>query len=99
MVVNVTTIHFHYQVVTILGSNVHFNSSNVHYSVFTVYCWLTFDFISLTFMGFFCLSVKDEVCSVNDNGVKQHSVIKYSQCHTLICKFNHLASSLYTALL
>ena len=34
MVVNVTTIHFHYQVVTILGSNVHFNSSNVHYSVY-----------------------------------------------------------------
>ena len=38
MVVSVTTIHFHYQVVTILGSNVHFNSSDVHYSVFTVGC-------------------------------------------------------------
>ena len=37
MVVNITTIHFHYQVVTILGSDVHFNSSDVHYSVFTVY--------------------------------------------------------------
>ena len=37
MVVNITTIHFHYQVVTILGSEVHFNSSDVHYSVFTVY--------------------------------------------------------------
>ena len=36
VVVNITTIHFHYQVVTILGSNVHFNSSDVHYSVFTV---------------------------------------------------------------
>ena len=30
MVVNITTIHLHYQVVTILGSN-------VHYSDFTVY--------------------------------------------------------------
>ena len=42
MVVNITTIHFHYQVVTILGSDVHFNSSDVHYSVFTVnwlYYW------------------------------------------------------------
>ena len=37
MVVNITTIHFHYQVVTILGSEVHFKSSDVHYSVFTVY--------------------------------------------------------------
>ena len=36
MVVNITTIHFHYQVVTILGSDVHFNSSDVHYSVFAV---------------------------------------------------------------
>ena len=36
MVVNITTIHIHYQVVTILGSNVHFKSSDVHYSVFTV---------------------------------------------------------------
>ena len=36
VVVNITTIHFHYQVVTILGSNVHFKSSDVHYSVFTV---------------------------------------------------------------
>ena len=32
--VNITNIHFHYQVVTILGSNVHFNSSDVHLSVF-----------------------------------------------------------------
>ena len=37
MVVNITTIHFLYQVVMILGSNVHFNSSDIHYSVFTVY--------------------------------------------------------------
>ena len=37
MVLNITTIHFHYQVVTILGSEVHFKSSDVHYSVFTVY--------------------------------------------------------------
>ena len=36
MVVNITTIHFHYQVVTILGTNVHFNSSDVHYSVLHV---------------------------------------------------------------
>ena len=36
MVVNITIIHIHYQVVTILGSNVHFKSSDVHYSVFTV---------------------------------------------------------------
>ena len=35
MVVNITTIHFHYQ--AILGSDVRFNSSDVHYSVFTVY--------------------------------------------------------------
>ena len=34
VVVNITNIHFHYQVVTILGSNVHFNSSDVHLSVF-----------------------------------------------------------------
>ena len=38
VVVNITTIHFHYQVVTILSSDVHFNSSDVHYSVFTVIC-------------------------------------------------------------
>ena len=37
MVVNITTIHFHYHVVTIHGSDVHFNSGDVHYSVFTVY--------------------------------------------------------------
>ena len=37
VVVNITTIHIHYQVVTILGSIVHFKSSDVHYSVFTVY--------------------------------------------------------------
>ena len=37
VVVNITTIHFHYQVLMIIGSNVHFNSRDVHYSVFTVY--------------------------------------------------------------
>ena len=35
MVVNITTIHFHYHVVTIHGSDVHFNSGDVRYSVFT----------------------------------------------------------------
>ena len=34
VVVNITNIHFHYQVVTILDSNVHFNSIDVHLSVF-----------------------------------------------------------------
>ena len=37
MVVNITTTHFHYRVVTIIGSNVHFKSCDIHYSVFTVY--------------------------------------------------------------
>ena len=37
VLVNITTIHFHYQVVTILSSNVHFNCSDIHYSVFTVH--------------------------------------------------------------
>ena len=37
VVVSITIIHFRYQLVMIVGSNVHFKSSDVHYSVFTVH--------------------------------------------------------------
>ena len=36
VLVNITTIHLHYRLVMILGSNVHFKIGDVHYPVFTV---------------------------------------------------------------
>ena len=58
VVVNITTIHIHYQVVTILGRNVHFKSSDVHYSVFTVQLFLVYEVKCTRILNFVCLLPK-----------------------------------------